>query len=105
MGATQLIERVLCAEARVDYSQLRRGGRMMEQDFRGLIAAADRVSNAPFYIDYTAAPSILESRARSRRWRDDRTMFPAPDPNAPNQKQLGLLTIDYPDLSRGRIAT
>src|SRR5690606_25376156 len=47
MGATQLIERVLCAGARVDYSLLRRGGRMMEQDCRGLIAAADRISNAP----------------------------------------------------------
>ncbi|HLT35601.1 MAG TPA: replicative DNA helicase [Enhygromyxa sp.] len=101
MGATQLIERVLCAEARVDYSQLRRGGRMMEQDFRGLIAAADRISNAPFYIDDTAAPSILEIRARSRRWRDDRTIFPEPDPNDPNQKQLGLVMIDYLQLARG----
>jgi replicative DNA helicase len=101
MGATQLIERVLCSEARVDYAQLRRGGRMMEQDFRGLIAAADRISNAPFYIDDTAAPSILEIRARARRWRDDRTIFPDADPNDPAQKQLGLVMIDYLQLARG----
>ena len=103
MGATQLIERVLCSEARVDYAQLRRGGRMMEQDFRGLIAAADRISNAGFYIDDTAAPSILELRARARRWRDDRTIFPDPDPNDPsaNHKQLGLVMIDYLQLARG----
>ena len=104
MGATQLIERVLCSEARVDYAQLRRGGRMMEADFRGLIAAADRISNAPFYIDDTAAPSILELRARARRWRDDRTIFPTdPDPNDPsaNHKQLGLVMIDYLQLARG----
>ena len=101
MGATQLIERVLCSEARVDYAQLRRGGRMMEQDFRGLIAAADRISNAPLYIDDTAAPSILEIRARSRRWRDDRTIFPDPDPNDPNPKQLGLVMVDYLQLARG----
>jgi replicative DNA helicase len=104
MGATQLVERVLCSEARVDYSLLRRGGRMMEQDFRGLIAAADRISNAPLYIDDTAAPSILELRARSRRWRDDRTIFPDPDhvdgPN-PNPKQLGLIMVDYLQLARG----
>ena len=104
MGATQLVERVLCSEARVDYAQLRRGGRMMEQDFRGLIAAADRISNAPFFIDDTAAPSILEIRARSRRWRDDRSIFPAdPDPDDPsaNHKQLGLVMVDYLQLARG----
>lgn len=103
MGATQLIERVLCSEARVDYAQLRRGGRMMEQDFRGLIAAADRISNAPFFIDDSAAPSILELRARARRWRDDRSIFPDPDPDDPqaNHKQLGLVMVDYLQLARG----
>jgi replicative DNA helicase len=103
MGATQLIERVLCSEARVDYSQLRRGGRMMEQDFRNLIAAADRISSAPLYIDDTAAPSILEIRARARRWRDDRSIFPDPDPADPsaNHKHLGMVMVDYLQLARG----
>jgi replicative DNA helicase len=103
MGATQLIERVLCSEARVDYAQLRRGGRMMEQDFRNLIAAADRISSAPLYIDDTAAPSIMEIRARARRWRDDRTIFPDPDPADPsaNHKGLGMIMVDYLQLARG----
>ena len=104
MGATQLIERVLCAEARVDAQQLRRGGgNMMEQDFRQLIAAADRISNAPLYIDDSAAPSILEIRARSRRWRDDKAIFPDPDPDDPtaNHKGLGLVMVDYLQLARG----
>jgi len=103
MGAAQLIERILCSEARVDAQQLRRGGRMMEQDFRSLIAAADRISNAPLYIDDTAAPSILEIRARSRRWRDDKTIFPDPDPDDPtaNHKGLGLVMVDYLQLARG----
>jgi replicative DNA helicase len=84
MGATQLIERVLCSEARVDYAQLRRGGRMMEQDFRNLIAAADRISSAPLYID-------------------DRSIFPDPDPADPsaNHKHLGLVMVDYLQLARG----
>ncbi len=103
MGAAQLIERVLCSEARVDYAQLRRGGRMMEQDFRGLISAADRISNAKLFIDDSAAPSILEIRARARRWRDDRSIFPEPDPDDPgaNHKQLGMVMIDYLQLARG----
>lgn len=103
MGATQLIERVLCSEAKVDYAQLRRGGRMMESDFKGLIAAADRISNAPLYIDDTAAPTILDIKARARRWRDDRTIFPEPDPDDPtaNHKQLGIVMVDYLQLARG----
>lgn len=104
MGATQLIERILCAEARVDAQRLRRGGGgMMEQDFRSLIAAADRISNAKLYIDDTASPSILELRARSRRWRDDKTIFPDPDPDDPstNPKGLGMVMVDYLQLAKG----
>ena len=103
MGATQLIERILCSEARIDYSMLRRGGRMLEPDFRGLIAAADRISKASLHIDDSAAPTITELRARSRRWRDDRTIFPEPDPEDPtaNHKGLGLIMVDYLQLARG----
>ena len=74
--ALGLIERVLCSEAKVDYSRLRQGN-IIESDFRDLIAAADRISNSPLFIDDTAAPSILEIRARARRWRDDKRIFPA----------------------------
>jgi replicative DNA helicase len=96
MGAAQLVERVLCSEARVDYQTVRRGGRMMESDFRGLIAAADRISNAPLYIDDTAAPSILDIRERTLRWSDDPSIFP-PD----EEDQSGLVMIDYLQLARG----
>jgi replicative DNA helicase len=102
MGATQLIERILCSEARVDYAKLRRGGRMRESDFRGLIAAADRISAAKLYIDDTAAPSILEIRARARRWRDDRNIFPPENEETDSEKKpLGLVVIDYLQLAKG----
>lgn len=94
MGATQLIERVLCAEAKVDASKLRSGA-FVDDDFRRLIGAADRIARAKFYIDDQAAPSILEMRARARRFRDDRSIFTG------DKEQFGLIVVDYLQLARG----
>lgn len=108
MAATQLIERLLCSEVRLDYATFRRGGGrsqdgMTEGDYQNLVSAADRIATAPLYIDDTAAPSILEIRARARRWRGDRTIFPDTDPNDPtaNHKHLGMVLVDYLQLARG----
>jgi replicative DNA helicase len=73
MSAGQLIERILCSEARVDASRLR-AGRMVEQEFRELVQAADRLHKAPLFIDDSGAPTILEIRARARRFRQDRQL-------------------------------
>ncbi len=97
MGAEQLIERILCSEAKVDYARLRQG-RVTEADFQDLISAADRIAAAPLYIDDTAAPSILEIRARARRWREDRTIFP---PDEEGRLPLGMVMVDYLQLARG----
>ena len=94
MGATQLVERVLCSEAKVDYSKLRSGA-FIDDDFRRMIGAADRISQARFFIDDQAAPSILEMRARARRFREDRTIFTG------NKEQFGLIVVDYLQLARG----
>jgi replicative DNA helicase len=94
MGATQLVERVLCSEAKVDYSKLRSGA-FIDDDFRRMIGAADRISQARFFIDDQAAPSILEMRARARRFREDRTIFTG------NKEQYGLIIVDYLQLARG----
>jgi replicative DNA helicase len=99
MSAGQLIERVLCSEARVDASKLR-AGRLMESDFRELVSAADRMHKAPLFIDDSGAPTILEIRARSRRFRQDKQLFPAKDESS-NKKPLGLIVVDYLQLCRG----
>lgn len=97
MGAEQLIERILCSEARVDFTRLRQG-RVSETDFQDLISAADRIAAAPLYIDDTAAPTILEIRARARRWREDRSIFPTDeDGRLPH----GMVMVDYLQLARG----
>jgi len=99
MGANQLIERILCSEAEVDAGKLR-AGRLVEHEFAKLVRAADRVHKAPLYIDDSAAPTILEIRARARRFRQDRQIFP-PLPEGENRRQLGLIVVDYLQLCRG----
>ena len=98
MGASQLIERMLCAEGRIDASKLR-SGKLMESEFRELVQAADRVHKAPLFIDDSAAPTILEIKARARRFRQDRTIFP---PQAEGKRPpLGMVVVDYLQLARG----
>src|SRR4029078_13018885 len=75
MSSTQLAERLLCSEARVDSSALRRG-QLQRQDMTNLTYADATLSKAPILIDDTPALSIREVRARARRWRTDPSMFP-----------------------------
>lgn len=94
MGAQALMERLLCAEAKVDYSKLR-SGQLIADDFNDLIAAAERIAQAPLWIDDTAAPSVLEMRARARRFRQNPKVFGG------GPEQHGLVVVDYLQLARG----
>ncbi|MDQ3364414.1 MAG: replicative DNA helicase [Myxococcota bacterium] len=92
MGATQLAERMLCSEARVDSSALRRG-QLQRQDMTNLTYAAATLSKAPILIDDTPALSLRELRARARRFRSNKELFAG--------KKTGLIVVDYLQLMRG----
>jgi replicative DNA helicase len=92
MSSTQLAERLLCSEARVDSSALRRG-QLQRQDMTNLTYAANTLSKAPIMIDDTPALSIREVRARSRRFRSNKELF--------GDKKAGLIVVDYLQLMRG----
>jgi replicative DNA helicase len=92
MSSTQLAERMLCSEARVDSSALRRG-QLQRQDMTNLTYAANTLSKAPILIDDTPALSIRELRARARRFRSNKQLF--------GGKKTGLIVIDYLQLMRG----
>jgi len=92
MSSTQLAERMLCSEARVDSSALRRG-QLQRQDMTNLTYAAASLSKAPILIDDTPALSLRELRARARRFRSNKELF--------GDKQFGLILIDYLQLMRG----
>jgi replicative DNA helicase len=87
MSKEALVQRILCAEGRVDASRLRTG-RLRDEEYAQLATAAGYLNTAPIYIDDTPAISVLEMRAKARRLKADR-----PD--------LELVVVDYLQLMRG----
>ncbi len=87
MSKEQLALRMLCSEARVEAQKLRTGF-LRESDWPKLTLAAGNLSDAPIFIDDTAAISVLELRAKARRLKADHN--------------LGLIIIDYLQLMKGR---
>ena len=81
MSKESLVQRVLCAEARVDASRLRRG-RLTDDDYARLAIAAGQLNTAPIYIDDTPGISVLEMRAKARRLKADRA-------------DLAMIIVDY----------
>jgi replicative DNA helicase len=96
MSKESLGERLLCSQARVDSTKLR-GGFLDTRDWVQITKAASEIAEAPMFIDDSGAPTLLEIRAKSRRWRADPNLFKSPD-------QLGLIVIDYLQLVQGRAA-
>ena len=87
MSAQQIVQRMLCSEAKVD-SQAVRTGYLSSSDWHRLTAAAGRLSEAAIYIDDSPGLTVLEARAKARRMKAERG--------------LNLLIIDYLQLMRGR---
>jgi|Deesub1362B_J571_1020462.scaffolds.fasta_scaffold02174_7 replicative DNA helicase len=87
MSKEQIALRLLCAQAEVDGSKLRRGI-LRESDWPKLFTAAGVLSESPIYVDDTAALSVLEMRAKARRLKAE--------------KGIGLIIVDYLQLMRAR---
>ncbi len=81
MGAEQLVQRMLGAEARINIHELRTGA-FAESAWDDLANAAGRLSSAPIYIDDSSMLSTLEFRARCRRFQS-------------RYKNVGLVVVDY----------
>jgi replicative DNA helicase len=87
MSKEQLVIRMLCSEAHVEGTKLRTGF-LSEGDWPRLTIAAGNLSEAPIFIDDTAALSVLELRAKARRLKAD--------------QGLGMVIVDYLQLMKGR---
>lgn len=92
MSGAQLAERMLCSEARVDASALRKG-QLQRQDMTNLTYAAGNLAKARMMIDGTPALSLRELRARARRFMADKELR--------GDKKSGLIIVDYLQLMRG----
>ena len=87
MSKEQLVQRLLCAEARVDSHKVRTGY-LEPRDWTRMTNAAGRLAEAPVFIDDSPALSVLEARAKARRMKAEHG--------------LDLIVIDYLQLMRGR---
>jgi replicative DNA helicase len=91
MSKEQLVLRMLCSEALVNYQDVR-SGRLHEKDFAKLASAAGGLHQAIVYIDDSAGLSVLELRAKARRLKRE---------IGARGSDLGLIIIDYLQLMRG----
>lgn len=87
MGATQLVQRMICAEGNLDASRMR-SGTLEEDDWQKLTMAIGTLAKAPIYIDDTPGITVMDIRAKCRRLQAE--------------KGLGLILIDYLQLIHGR---
>jgi replicative DNA helicase len=87
MSAAQLVQRILSAESEIWLEKISRG-KLEEHEMKQLYAKGiQRLSDAPIYIDDTAALNIFELRAKCRRLK--------------NKHNIGLIIIDYLQLMSG----
>ncbi len=86
MSKEQLVQRMLCSQARVDAHKVRTGF-LSPSDWPKLTKAAGQLSEARIYIDDTPAISALELRAKARRLKANH--------------DIQLIVLDYIQLMRG----
>ncbi|MCM8822497.1 MAG: replicative DNA helicase [Candidatus Omnitrophica bacterium] len=87
MSKEQLVQRMLCSEARIDSSSMRKGI-LSDHDMGRLIQAAGILEKAPIFIDDTPSLTAFEIRARARRLK--------------SREDVQLVMVDYLQLIRGR---
>ncbi|MED4600572.1 replicative DNA helicase [Paenibacillus validus] len=87
MGAAQLVQRMICAEANVDAGRLRTGF-LEPEDWEKLTMAIGSLSEANIYIDDSPSVTVADIRAKCRRLK--------------KEKGLGMILIDYLQLIHGR---
>jgi len=85
MSASQLVQRMLCARARVNSKDLREGF-VGKQQMGSIGTAAGLLTKARMFVDDTPGISILELRAKARRLQ--------------NREKISLVVIDYLQLLR-----
>ena len=99
MPREQLVERMVCSDARIDISKLRTPRSLTGNDFQQLTRAAAGLASLPIWIDDSPSLSLLELRAKVRRVQSE---FERVDESGRKIRRVGLVIIDYLQLMRGR---
>ena len=87
MSKEQLVQRMLCSEAEIDSNRLRTG-HMHTDDWAKLSKAMGEMGDCPIFIDDSPGATVTDIRAKCRRL-------------CMEQKELGLIIIDYLQLMEG----
>jgi len=80
MSSQQLIQNMLCSRAQINSQDLRRG-RITNEHYRHLQDTADKLYEAPIYIDDVAGLTVTTLRAKCRRLKQ--------------KHNIGLVVVDY----------
>jgi replicative DNA helicase len=81
MSKSEVTQRLMCSEAKVESSRLR-NGKLGPDDWPRLTAACDKLAKAPIFVDDTGSITMMEIRSKARRLKTR-------EPN------LGLVVVDY----------
>jgi replicative DNA helicase len=87
MSKSEVTQRMMCSEAKVE-SQRLRTGRLAPDDWPRLTTACDRLMKANIWVDDSGSTTIMELRSKARRLKSR-------EPN------LGLIVVDYLQLMSG----
>jgi replicative DNA helicase len=91
MPKEQLVQRMLCSEARVDMHKLR-GGNLSKGDMSNLMQAAGNMHESPIYVDDSGGLNVMELRSKCRRIKSEAEK---------KGGSLGVIIIDYLQLMSG----
>ncbi len=81
MSKSEVTQRMMCSEAKVDLQRLRTG-KLSPDDWPRLTAACDRLMKAPIFVDDSGSTTIMEVRSKARRLKS-------------REPSLGLIIVDY----------
>jgi replicative DNA helicase len=87
MSHSEITQRLLVSEAKVDSSRIR-NGKLVESDWPKISQAIGRLGEAPLFVDDNPNLTVMEIRAKARRLKA--------------RHGLGLIIIDYLQLMSGR---
>lgn len=88
MSKEQLVQRMLCSQARIDAHRLRTG-MLSKEDWRHLAMGVSELAEARIFLDDTPAINVLEMRAKVRRLKNE-------------QRGLDMIIVDYLQLMSGK---
>jgi len=89
MSKMEIVNRMMCSEARVDNWRVKRG-MLQPNEWSRLAAACTPLHTAPIFVDDSASLNLMEIRAKARRLRA-------------KEHTLGLIILDYLQLMMGDV--